>query len=400
MAIQAGVGMSHHRNPKVAGQEAAEKALAAAEVEKPDFVFMFATVGYNQQDLLKAVREATDGAPLCGCSGEGVIAGGEADESNFSVGVMAISSDQLQLSHGMVTGLGEDPAEAGRAVAEAIQPEVNSDTLALFIFPDGITVNFDRLLAGLEGQLNLDRLLPLVGGTAGTIQGMSPTYQYTNDHVVSDGVAWALLSGQAQIAWAVNHGCVPVGVEHKVTRCEGNVIYEIDGKPVREILRDYLTDDEFEDWAKISNTFSLGLETPGYMQDHDEYVIRAIVAAGMDDATGSVDYIGIPTEISEDTSIWVARRDYEKLANGVDRAAEEIKAQLGDNPARLVFQFDCAARGKAFLREQQKLRLLETLRGRIGSDVPWLGFYTFGEISPVGERNYFHNYTVVLTVIY
>ncbi len=226
-------------------------------------------------------------------------------------------------------------------------------------------MNFDRLVAGLEGQLNLDRLLPLVGGTAGTIQGMSPTYQYTNDHVVSDGVAWALLSGGAQIAWAVNHGCVPVGVEHKVTRCEGNVIYEIDGKPVREILRDYLTDDEFEDWAKISNTFSLGLEAPGYMQDHDEYVIRAIVAAGMDEATGSVDYIGIPTEISEGTSIWVARRDYEKLANGVERVAEEIKAQLGDNPARLVFQFDCAGRGKASLREQQKLQLLKVLRQQV-----------------------------------
>jgi hypothetical protein len=400
MAIQAGVGMSHHRNPKAAGQEAAEKALEMTGVEKPDFVFTFATVGYNQQDLLKAVREATDEAPLCGCSGEGIIAGGEADESNFAVAVMTIRSDQLRFSHGLVAGLGEDSAKAGRAVAEALQPEVSSDVLALFIFPDGITVNFDRLAAALEGELNLDHLLPLVGGTAGTIQGMSPTYQYTNDHVVSDGVAWALLSGRARIAWAVNHGCVPVGVEHKVTRCEGNVIYEIDSEPVREILRDYLTDEELEDWAKISNTFSIGLEAPGYVQDHDEYVIRAIVTAGMDEATGSVDYVGIPTEISEGTSIWVARRDYEKLANGVEQVAEEIKTQLEDNPARLVFQFDCAARGKAFLREQQKLRLLETLRGRIGPDVPWLGFYTFGEIAPVGGHNCFHNYTVVLTVIY
>ena len=80
--------------------------------------------------------------------------------------------------------------------------------------------------------------------------------------------------------------------------------------------------------------------------------------------------------------------------------AEEITTQLGDNPPRLVFQFDCAGRGKAFLREQQKLGLLETLQGRIGPDVPWLGFYTFGEIAPVGEHNYFHNYTVVLAVIY
>jgi hypothetical protein len=396
MGIQAGVGMSRHRNPRVAGREAAEKALAAAGVEKPDFVFVFATVGYSQQELLKAVREATDHAPLIGCSGEGVIAGGEADESNFSVGVMAIRSDQLWFSNGIATGLKQDPAGAGRAIAEAIQPEVSSDTMALFLFPDGITLNFDRLLDGLEGQLNLDRLLPLVGGTAGNDLTMNHTYQYCNDRVVWDGVAWALLSGQAQITWAVNHSCVPIGVEYKVTRCKGNVIYEIDGRPAVDVLRDYLTEDEIEDWARAVLTFHFGFKVPGTMRGYDEYIIRGMLG-GKDDAAGSVI---IPTEVREGTSIWLTRRDYQKLANGVERAAEEIKARLGDNPARLVFQFDCAGRGKVFLREQQKLRLLETLRGRIGPDVPWLGFYTFGEISPVGERNYFHNYTLVLTAIY
>jgi hypothetical protein len=400
MGIQAGVGTSHHRNPKVAGEEATRQAIEAAGVEKPDFVFTFATTGYDQAALVKAIREATDSAPLCGCSGEGVIAGDEADESNFAVGVMAIRSDQLRFSNGIVTGVGDDATKAGRTIAQAIQPQVSPDTLALFLFPDGITVNFDRLLAGLEGELNLDQVLPLVGGTAGTIQGMSPTYQYCDDHVVSDGVAWALLSGGAKIAWAVNHGCVPVGVEHQVTRSEGNLIYEIDGRPILEVLKDYLTDDEIEDAAKVSNTFALGLEAPGYMQDRDEYIIRAAVAIGKDDATGSLDYIGIPTEVSEETSVWVARRDYEKLTKGVERAAEEIKAQLGEETPRLVFQFDCTARGKAFLREHQKLRLLETLRGRIGPNVPWLGFYTYGEIAPVGKHNCFHNLTVVLTAIY
>ncbi len=396
MGIQAGVGMSHHRNPKVAGQEAAEKALEAARVERPDFVFMFATVGYDQQGLLKAVREATGGAPLCGSSCEGVIAGGEADESNFSVGVMAISSDRLRFSHGMVTGLGEDSAEVGRAIAEAIQPEVSSDTLALFLFPDGITLNFDRLLDGLEGQLNLDHLLPLVGGTAGDNLAMKRTYQYYDDHVVSDGVAWALLSGGARIAWAVNHGCVPVGVDYKVTRCEGNVIYEIDDRPALEVVKDYVTEAGIEDWARAVLTFQFGFRVPGYMQDYDEYIIRGMLG-GKDDATGSVT---IPTEVSEGTSIWLTRRDYEKLANGIERAAEEIKTRLGEDPARLVFQFDCAGRGKATLREQQKLQLLKVLRQQVGTDVPWLGSYTYGEIAPVGEHNHFHNYTVVLTVIY
>ena len=396
MGIQAGVGMSHHRNPKVAGQEAVRQALETAGIEKPDFVFMFATVGYNQQDLLKAVREATDGAPLCGCSGEGVIAGSEADESNFSVAVMTISSDQLRFNNGIASSLKEDPAKVGCTIAQAIQPEVSSDTLALFLFPDGVTVNFDRLLAGLEGGLNLDHLLPLVGGTAGDNWALTRTFQYWDDQVVSDGVAWALLSGGAQVAWAVNHGCVPVGVEHKVTRSQGNVIYEIDGRPALEVLGDYLTDDEIEDRPKVGMTSSLGLKTPGYMQDHDEYIIRQM-AGGMDVTTGSM---VIPTEVSEGTSIQVTRRDYEKLSKGVEWVAEEIKAHLGDNPAKLVFQFDCAGRGKVFLREQQKLQLLETLRGRIGPDVPWLGFYTYGEIAPVGGHNCFHNVTVVLAAIY
>lgn len=395
MGIQAGVGMSHHRNPKVAGQEAARQALEQAGVEKPDFVFMFATVGYNQQALLQAVRQATGGAPLSGCSGEGIIALGEADESNFSVGVMAICSDQLRFSHGLVAGLKEDPAGAGRAIAQAIQPEVSSDTLTMFLFPDGVTVNFDRLLVGLEGHLDLDRVLPLVGGTAGDNMGFQHTYQYHNDRAISDGVAWVLLSGGARIAWAVNHNCVPMGLEYKVTRSERNVIYEVDGRPALEILRDYLTDEEIEDWARAVLIFPLGLKVSSHMQDYDEYIIRGMLG-GKDDATGSVT---IPTEVSEGTSIWVTRRDYEKLASGVERAANEIKTRLGDNPARLVFQFDCAGRGKIFLREPQKLKLLEKLRGEIGPDIPWLGFYTFGEIAPVGGHNYFHNYTLVLAAI-
>ncbi len=64
MTTKAGVGTSRHHNPNVAGRDAAEQALENASVSKPDFVFMFASVGYDQHSLLRAVREATGGAPL------------------------------------------------------------------------------------------------------------------------------------------------------------------------------------------------------------------------------------------------------------------------------------------------------------------------------------------------
>ena len=48
MTARAGVGRSHHHNPNVAGREAAEQALEKASVQRPDFVFLFATIGYDQ----------------------------------------------------------------------------------------------------------------------------------------------------------------------------------------------------------------------------------------------------------------------------------------------------------------------------------------------------------------
>src|SRR5918999_5844807 len=108
MTIKAGVGMSRHHNPNIAGRETAEQALEKAEVSGPDFVFMFASIGYDQRSLLRAVHEATGGAPLTGCSAEGTINGDDADESNFSVVVTAISSEELEWHNGLATGLGAD----------------------------------------------------------------------------------------------------------------------------------------------------------------------------------------------------------------------------------------------------------------------------------------------------
>jgi hypothetical protein len=105
MATKAGVGMSRHHNPNVAGREAAEQALEKAGVSKPDFVLMFGSIGYDQRSLLGAVRETTGGAPLSGCSAEGTIDGDGADESNFSVVVTAISSDEMRWTNGFATGL-------------------------------------------------------------------------------------------------------------------------------------------------------------------------------------------------------------------------------------------------------------------------------------------------------
>jgi hypothetical protein len=405
MATTAGVGMSRHHNPNVAGREAAEQALKKAGVDRPDFVVMFGSIGYDQHSLVRAVREATGGAPLTGCSAEGTINGDDADESNFSVVVTAISSDELRWHNGLAAGLEAEPRAVGKRVAQDLLPHLSTDTIGLFVFPDGVkdfavpTENLvDNFFAGLEENLPSERFLPLWGGGAGNNfnDWASPPYQYCDDEVITDGVSYALLSGKARAGWAISHACIPIGGERIVTRGQGNVIYEIDGKPAMEVFKEYipegtLTDDR--DWFRYAVSLSLCFKAPSYMKD-EEYVVRGMPVVSMADGS-----ITVQTEVPEGTSVWLSSRDKEKVSNGFDRMAAQIKNQLDGEKPNLVFQFECATRGKMMFRDQEKLQNLKRFRQSLDPDAPWVGYYTVGEIGPVEEHNLRHLYTSVVIAL-
>jgi hypothetical protein len=389
--------MSQHHNPNVAGREAAEQALQKVGVSKPDFVFMFASIGYDQPSLVRAVREITGGAPLAGCSAEGTINGDDADESNFSVVVTAISSEELQWTNGIVPGLEDQPRAVGKQVAQDLLPDLSADAIGLFVFPDGLTDYLEPFFAGLEENLPSDRFLPLWGGGAGNnVSVDEPTYQYCDDEVISGGLSYALLSGKAQAGWAISHGLVPIGSARTVTRSKGNVIYEIDGKPAIEVLKEYLPEGalaEDRDWMRYAVSLALTTKAPNYMKD-EEYVVRGVPAVRMADGS-----ITVQTEVPEGTSVWFSSRNKEKITSRFDRMARQITQQLGDDKPKLVFQFECFTRGKSLFREQEKMQLLKRLRQSVGPEVPWAGFYTIGEIGPVEEHNLRHLYTSVVLAL-
>ena len=398
MVTKAGVGMSRNHNPSVAGGEAAQQALQKAGVAKPDFVFMFGSIGYDQRSLVRAVREITGGAPLTGCSAEGTINGDDADESNFSVVVTAISSDELHWMNGLAAGLRADPRDAGKRVAQDLLPHLSAETIGLFVFPDGVSLSLEHFFAGLEGTLSSERFLPMWGGGAGNNYVFGePTYQHCDDEVVSDGVSYALLSGRARASWALSHSLIPIGGERKVTRSQGNVIYEIDGKPATEVLNEYLPEgalaDE-RDWSRYAYSLALTSKAPSYMKD-EEYIVRGVPQLNLTDGS-----VTVQTEVTEGTSVWFSSRDKEKITAGLDRMAAQIKEQLGGAQPKLVFQFECSTRGKLMFREQEKLQLLKRLRQSVNPDVPRAGFYTEGrELGPVEKHNDPHLLTSVVLAL-
>jgi hypothetical protein len=391
MGTQAGVGISHDRHPVRAAQAAVAQALKAAGITQPDYVWLFASLGYDPKKLVQAVRAATGHAPLVGCSGQGVIAQGETDESSFSVSVMVIQSDELRFTNYATSHAGLSFEQVGTTIGQQLAPTIGDDAIALFLFTDGLTLNFDRLAAGLQSTLNLSQPLPILGGASGSDAEMQVTYQFCDDQVLTEGTVVSLLSGQAQIAWSSNHGCVPIGTAYEITKADGNLIYELDHQPVFEVLRQYLTETDIAQWNRTIVAFCFGLNVPGHTDMTIRYLPRKDEVAGC---------VMLQTEVHAGAKIWVMRRDQAAIVEGTAQLAQDLNQQLQGQTPKLVFQFDCYGRGRSVFTEQQKQTMQHQLQQDIGPAVPWMGFYSHGEIAPIGQQNAFHNYTLVLAAIY
>ena len=396
MGTSVGVGFSLHKNPAEAGKEAALQALQQGGMEKPDFVFAFATVGYNQQVLLQAIREATSRAPLSGCSGEGIITQGMVAETNFGVCVMAIASDELRFANVRVKEITREFRLAGERLAAEIRPLLAPDSIACFLFVDGLVFDFDPFREAFEKSLQHDRPLPLLGGLAADNWATRKTFQYHDDEIFSRGISCVLMSGAGNVAWGVNHGCVPIGVKRTITRSKGNIIYEIDGIPALDALKEYIEEEPDTQWNKMMLNLCLGFKTEQHIKEgYGEFFVRYMM-----DKNDQEGYVTIQSDVKDGTDFWIVRRDKELIRDGLQVISRQIRETLGERKPKFVLHFECVGRGKVVFREHEKLALIKTLQREIGSDIPWIGFYTYGEIAPVSSYNCIHNFTAVVAVVY
>jgi len=396
MGTAVGVGFSVNKNPHEAGKEAARKALEQSRLQKPDFVFVFATVGYDQQILISAIRETTLGASLSGCSGEGIITQGMAAETNFGVCVMAINSDEMRFDNVCVKDMARGSDSAGEQLAAEIRPFLTADSKACFVFADGLSFDFDPFSRVFEKTLDAERRLPLFGGLSADNGTTKKTYQYHNDQVISQGISSVLMSGAGIVVSGISHGCIPIGTKHTITRSKGNIIYEIDGIRALDALRDYVEEDWKEQWNKVSLNLCLGFKTPEHIKkDYGDYVVRYMVKKNDEEG-----YVKIQSDVEDGDEFWIVRRDKELIRNGLQVISRQIKEKSGTRTPKFVLQFECMGRGKVVFREQEKTELIRSLQEQIGENVPWIGFYTYGEIGPVSGYNCIHNFTAVVTAVF
>lgn len=394
MGLRAGVGKSTNRRAELAGREAALAALAPLEGLPPALVLVFATAGYDQAALLGAIRACTGEAPLSGCTGSGVITQEGSDEGSRSVGVLALAGEGVRASAVMVRGGSADPRACGHELARKLRARSAGEERVVLLFSEGLTLNCTELLAGLREEAPLP--CPVVGGAAADSFTFDCTYQYCDGEVASDAVAAVLLEGPLSAELAVSHGCDAIGVEQTVTRAADGWVHEIDGKPAWAFFKDYLEDDAAGlDAIKIA-FLCLAERLPASLQDgYGEFIIR--VPLKLDPSTGALFFAG---DLKVGARVHVGLRNADHIRTGAVDAARRILERRRPASPALVLQLDCVGRGQLLFNDRTTEQLIDPVQRVFGKTLPWLGLHTYGEIAPIGEQPYFHNFTVALCALY
>jgi hypothetical protein len=197
----------------------------------------------------------------------------------------------------------------------------------------------------------------------------------------------------------VRHGWVPIGMPMKVTKAEGAVLYELDGRPAISIYEDYFgprADDlRKEALARMAITYPIGLKIPEY---EEEYLIRDPITV---DEKGA---ITCAAEIPQGSEVRLMIGSKEKAIEAAEDAAKHMMMDLSADGAapKFVLMFNCIAREKLY--GQHAGEEIRAVMNIVGVDVPLLGFYTYGEQAPLGGESRdrekissrFYNETMVL----
>jgi len=376
------------------GQQVAQKAMKKAGISKVNFAIVFASSKYDYNSVVRGIREATNNAPLIGCSSAGEF--NEEKVEKESVTCAVISSDTHKFFTGMGKGLRQDELKTlGEAVAKFPASIENFPFLSSLVLIDG--------LAGKGEETTLAALSVLgsgvkfAGGAAADELKFKETKVFTDDKVESDAVSLCLIASKSPMQIGVSHGHSPISVPLTITKAKGNIVYEIEGKPAFDVWKKYTLEQARSigiDVNSLDNPTDIGSflirYEAGLLMGMD-YKIRVPLSASPD---GSLNFA---CTMPEGSTIRIMKSPKEAQIRSAKKAAEiAIASSRGIKLAGAIV-FDCVCR--AIILQESFAEAIDGIKNAIG-DIPLIGFETYGEIAmEIGQMSGFHNTTTVILLI-
>jgi hypothetical protein len=313
------------------------------------------------------LAKAFPASVVMGCSTSGEILGETLSDATLTVSVTQFEHTRLLTSSTVVS----DPAgsrNAGRRLASDLlvaDPRLTS----IFVLSDGLAVNGSELTLGLtEGSQGRS---VVTGGLAGDGDRFVRTWVLVDGEPRRQAVtALGLAGDKVRIGYGSYGGWGTLGPERLVSRSEGNVLFELDRQPALELYRSYLGE-RAEGLPATGLLFPLAIRVPGAQ---DRQLVRTILA--VDDQAHSMTFAG---DIPQGSTGQLMRATADQIVKGASTAAQ--LPDLAPGVPALAIAISCV--GRRLLLGQRTEDELEAVISALPAGTEIIGFYSYGEISPV-----------------
>jgi len=367
-----GAALSEHPDAVEAIGEVVGEVLEQVG-EAPDLAVLFATAPHGDAfaAMGATVLEAMLPGTLVGASAVSVLGGGREVEEAPAVSLWAgrvgpVVPVQLEVLR----------TDEGIAVA-GLPPEATDGPRTLLLLPDPFTFPADGFLEQ-AGRTNPD--LQVVGGLASGAMTPGGNRLLLDGQVHTDGAVGVLFDSEAPVEAVVSQGCRPIGSPAVITRGEGNLVYELAGRPAMTRLQDLVTELDPDERALVEHGLHVGIviDERKSVFERGDFLVRNLL--GVDRQQGAV-AIGDVADVG--TTVQFHVRD-------AGSADEDLRELMAPRRAEAALVFTCNGRGThLFGQPDHDAQVVsEQLDG-----APVAGMFCAGELGPVGGRNFLHGFT-------
>ncbi len=322
---------------------------------------------------------------VAGCSTSGEILGAAIHDRSVVVAIAQFETSSVRASQARVSAAAES-FEAGQALAAGLDAP---DLSAVLVLSDGLGVNGSELVRGINSALT--HPVGVTGGLAGDGADFARTWVLAGGEPTTGTVtAVGLYGPDVRFAYGSHGGWDKFGPERIVTRSEGHVLHELDGKPALDLYKRYLGE-------RAAGLPATGLLFPLALRRdaHDEnVVVRTLLA--VDEAQQSMTFAG---DIPQGWMCQLMSANFDRVIAGAGHAAEHAMGGQGDAAGPMLsLAISCV--GRRLILGERTEEELEAALDFLPSNVQQVGFYSYGELSPHSNGVCdLHNQTMTLTTI-
>lgn len=365
MTLTASVGQAQALNGHEAGLQATHQALKNIGMGTPSLAIVIASRYYDPKEIANSVSSLLGDTPTIGFSSASVLT--NQGQTKNAVGVALLSSNELKVSEHWLPGYAQSGRDTATHLLELATDKKKENQKKVLFFADGFNGDAEQMCLALTGSP-----LSMIGGLSSGNPHTGRTSQIAGTQAGSGSLAAALIEGDLKVGVGSDHGWRPVGSQFRVTRSRGFWIRTLDGRPASEAysqLFGYSANEwGFPPLNYLVRLYPLGIDqgedllirSPLRVEADGSFRMNAPIRDGLD----AYLLTGSPVTCTE-----AARRAAQKARLAIGKAKPVFALVLADISWQMIFK----ARPGAEIAAIQDV---------LGEDVPIIGGYTLGQITP------------------